>query len=84
METTIAIVIVVLLFGGIINIWLWSNAQIVRRQRSYNASRITAGTLLENAADYSLQWPVYKPPELSEEKVLLDLESSEPETSNKE
>ena len=69
LESTFVIIIVILLLGGIINIWLWANNQIVGRKLRYNASRVAAGTSSDN---YTLQWPVYTPPELGENKVLLD------------
>lgn len=58
---------IVLLFAAILHIWFWANKQIVRRQRSYNVGRVTAGT---SSDTYTLQWPVYKPEELTEDKVL--------------
>ena len=58
---------VVLLFAAILQIWFWGNKQIVLRQQSYNAGRVTAGT---SSDTYTLQWPVYKPEELTEGMVL--------------
>lgn len=59
---------VVLLFAAILQIWFWSNKQIVLRQKSYNAGRVTAGT---SSDSYTLQWPpAYKPEELTENMVL--------------
>ncbi|MDD4908719.1 MAG: hypothetical protein PHJ00_06625, partial [Candidatus Omnitrophica bacterium] len=55
---------IVLLFVAIMQIWFWGNKQIVQRQKSYNAGRVTAGT---SSDSYTLQWPVYKPEELKEE-----------------
>ena len=68
LEATFAIIITLVLLGGIINIWAWANNQIVKRQVRYNQTRVTAGTATD---DYALQWPVYNPPELKEDKVLL-------------
>lgn len=69
LETTFVLIIAVLLLGGILNIWLWANKQMVMRQKRYNESRVTAGT---SADIYVRQWPVYSPEELAEDKVLLD------------
>ena len=68
LETTVVFATVILLLAGIIKMWLWSNNQIVERQKRYNASRVAAGTATDN---YNLQWPVYQPPSLTEEDVLV-------------
>jgi hypothetical protein len=68
LEMTIVIVLMTLLLGGILNIWLWANNQIVRRQKEYNASRVVAGTSKDG---YVLEWPVYQPEELREDRALL-------------
>lgn len=67
LETSLVFICMVLLLGGIINIWLWANKQIVERQSRYNASRVAAGTSTDA---YQRQWPVYKPGELTEDMVL--------------
>ncbi len=67
LEAYLVVVAMVLLLGGILNIWLWGNKQIVERQLRYNASRVTAGT---SSDAYTLQWPVYAPPALTEDMVL--------------
>lgn len=67
LEVAITFIVVVLLVGGIIKIWFWANNQIVERQLSYNATRVTAGT---SSDTYKLQWPVYAPPDLKENEVL--------------
>ena len=69
LEMAFVTILMVLLLGGVINIWIWGNNQIVKRQRLYNASRVGAGTSLDS---YNLQWPVYIPDELSEGQVLLN------------
>ena len=69
LETACVIISVILLLGGIINIWLWANKQLVIRQSQYNATRVQAGT---SSDTYTLQWPVYTPENLPEEKVLLE------------
>jgi flagellin-like protein len=68
LETAAVFVLMVLLIGGITNIWLWANNQIIARQLRYNDTRITAGT---SADGYILVWPVYTPPELTENMVLI-------------
>jgi hypothetical protein len=77
LEMTFVIIIMVLFLGGIINIWFWANNQMVRRQIEYNSSRVIAGT---SADAYNLQWPMNRPEELGEERVLLDT-GSVPERS---
>lgn len=69
LEAVIALLVTVLLLGGILNIWLWSNKQIVRRQMRYDTTRVAAGT---SSDTYQLQWPVYTPESLTEDKVLLE------------
>jgi len=70
LETAFVIIVAVLLLGGIMNIWLWANTQIVRRQRRYNAGRVVAGTATDS---YTLRWPVYAPEALDEDSVVLDV-----------
>lgn len=67
-ETGAIFIILVLLFGAIINIWLWSNKQIVDRQIKFNDTRVQAGT---SAEDYELVWPVHKAENLKEDQVIL-------------
>lgn len=67
-ESLAIFIVIVLLFGGIFNIWLWGNKQIVQRQMRYNEGRVKAGT---SSVDYELQWPLERAEELKEEKVLL-------------
>jgi len=69
LEMTFVLITAVLLLGGILNIWLWANKQLVVRELRYNDSRVAAGT---SSDTYVLQWPVYSPEELKEDKVLLD------------
>jgi len=57
LKMTLAFIVVVLLVGGIVNIWLWSNRQIVKRQQAFNTTRIKAGTGLDA---YELVWPLDK------------------------
>jgi len=68
LETAIAFIIIVILFGGILKIWFWANNQIIDRQLRFNDSRVAAGTSTDT---YTLQWPVYTPPSLSEDDVLV-------------
>lgn len=69
LETALVFIMVILLVGGIVNIWFWANNQIVQRQLRYNATRVSAGTATDT---YKLNWPVYSPEELKENEVLLD------------
>lgn len=69
LEVAITLIMVVILIGGIIKIWFWSNNQIVERQLRYNETRVAAGTASDT---YELNWPVYRAPELEENEVLLD------------
>jgi len=69
LETVITVVLIILFLGGILNIWLWINTEMVKRQTRYNTSRVIAGT---SSDTYTLQWPVYHMQELEEDKVLLD------------
>ncbi len=68
LETTIIFIVSILFLGGIFNIWVWGNKQIVQRQARYNESRVQAGTSVDT---YELQWPLQRSEELKEEKVLL-------------
>lgn len=68
LETAFVFVVLILLFGGIFNIWVWGNKQIVQRQKLFNQSRVPAGT---STRDYQLVWPVKRAESLKEEKVLL-------------
>lgn len=68
LEVALTFIMVILLVGGIIKIWLWSNEQIIRRQIKYNETRVSAGTAIDT---YKLNWPVYAPRELSEDEVLI-------------
>jgi hypothetical protein len=68
LEMALAFIVIVLLVGGIVKIWLWSNQQIVERQLRYNATRVQAGT---GSDSYQTVWPVYKPGELKEGEVLI-------------
>jgi len=69
LEMAFVLITMVLLLGGILNIWLWGNKQMVMRQIRYNESRRVAGS---SSDTYTLQWPVYTPEELNEDKVLLE------------
>lgn len=67
-ETAAIFIVLILLFGGIFNIWLWGNKQIVKRQRAYNKSRVEAGT---SSDKYELKWPLEKAESLKENTVVL-------------
>ena len=67
-ETAIAFLVTILLFGAIFKIWIWGNKQVVERNKEYQDTRVAAGT---SRQDYRLVWPPEKPEELREEEVLL-------------
>jgi hypothetical protein len=66
-ESIVAIVVAVILLFGLINIWIWGNTQIVRRQMRYGESRVAAGT---SSDTYQLQWPMNSSTNLTEEEVI--------------
>ena len=76
LETALSFFVIFLFLGGIVNIWLWVNKQIVERQMYYNASRQYAGFAIDdyqlNDAHNKHPWPVYLPPNITEDKVLLE------------
>ena len=67
LEAALSFIVIVLLIGGIVKIWLWSNKQIVERQLRYNQTRVQAGT---GSDTYEPVWPVYQSESLREEDVL--------------
>lgn len=71
LEMSCVLISMILLLGGIVNIFLWANKQIVKRQIAYNSTRQLAGT----SSDYYqyVGWG-YIPPALSEDKVILDIQ----------
>ncbi|MDP2941650.1 MAG: hypothetical protein Q8N85_05325 [Candidatus Omnitrophota bacterium] len=77
LEMALVLILMVLLLGGITNIWLWGSKQIVQRQMLYNQGRVLAGTPRD---DYKREWPLanpatgakWRPESLSEGRVLLD------------
>jgi len=48
LEVTIIFIVGLLLFFGIIGIWMWGDNQIAKRQPEYNQTRVQAGTLKES------------------------------------
>jgi hypothetical protein len=68
LETALIFIVLIAFLMGLTNIWIWSNNQIVHRQVEYNNSRVEAGTAIDN---YTLKWPVYTPPDLTENEVIL-------------
>ena len=70
LEFAVVFIIFVMLILGMTGIWRWSNDQFYARQTMYNSTRVWAGT----ARDYYLFpiWPVYVPPALTEDTVLVD------------
>lgn len=71
LETAVIFVTVILLLAGITQMWFWANNQIVQRQLRYNAGRVSAGNSTDTYT-FADHWPVYTPPSLTEEEVLLD------------
>lgn len=57
LESVVALVCTTLLIGGILQFWLWSNAQLVKRQLFYNKTRVEAGTAGIETVTYAPQWP---------------------------
>lgn len=64
LETTIAFILMCLFFLGIINIWLWADTQIVKRQKNYNNSRLQAGQEGSGFVTWS------NPDKLEEESII--------------
>ena len=67
-ETAVIFIVLILLFGGIFNIWVWGNKQIVQRQIAYNKGRVEAGT---SSDSYELKWPLDRAEGLKEKSVVL-------------
>ena len=44
LEFTLIFVIIVALLMGLLTLWKWSSDNIIKRQRNYNSSRLTAGS----------------------------------------
>jgi hypothetical protein len=59
--------------GGIVQIWVWGNTQIVNRQREYERTRVTAG-VSGDYNSYNSAWPPNRGTldSLTEEEVLVD------------
>ena len=72
LETAVVFVCFALLIGGIMQIWLWGNNQIVRRQRNYNATRRAAGTAGLETFLYIPQWPAVPNPAFRDEALSGD------------
>ncbi|MCX5709636.1 MAG: hypothetical protein NT088_02770 [Candidatus Omnitrophica bacterium] len=68
-ETVMAFIILVIVLGGMVNIWFWFNNQMIKRQVAYNNTRVTAGT---GKDDYiqPVSWN-YVPEALTENKVIV-------------
>jgi hypothetical protein len=69
LELAVVFISMILLMGGMIKIWFWSNNQIVERQLRYNATRVAAGQPL--GTGYTPVWPVYTPANLQVKDVIL-------------
>jgi hypothetical protein len=68
LESTMVLILTILLLGGVLHIWIWGNSQLVNRQKSYQASRVAAG---QSSDGYRLVWWGYRPPTLGEDSVLI-------------
>jgi len=74
LELTVALIVIFILVGAITNIWLWSNKQLVDRQRWYQGTRKIAG--FSNDFYIKPVWKdgivsFYKLDDLKEEDVLI-------------
>jgi len=72
METAVVILITFLLVGGLVKLWFWSNNQIVRRQKNYNATRTAAGQSGLETFLYVPQWPAVENPAYRDERIEGD------------
>jgi len=68
LETVMAFIIIIILVGGMVNIWFWFNNQMVKRQLQYNATRVSAGYGHDNYTE-KVGWGA-KPEQLTENQVL--------------
>ncbi|MCX5711220.1 MAG: hypothetical protein NT060_04625 [Candidatus Omnitrophica bacterium] len=68
-ETVMAFIILVLILGGMMNIWFWFNNQLVERQVAYNDTRVNAGTGKDDYTQF-YSWN-YIPKTLSENDVIV-------------
>ncbi|MCF7916264.1 MAG: hypothetical protein K9L61_00610 [Candidatus Omnitrophica bacterium] len=66
LEAVVSFVFICIFVLGIVNLWMWSDKQNIERQLSYNGTRVSAGS------SGSLQYPVYTPQQLDEDKIIGD------------
>ncbi|RJP27424.1 MAG: hypothetical protein C4533_08185 [Candidatus Omnitrophota bacterium] len=66
LETAIVMIAMIILLGGILQFWFWSNNQIIRRQREYNETRVQAGTSPLLSFMYQMQWPLEREEEITD------------------
>lgn len=67
LELAITFIVFCLFILGIINIWVWGNAQVAGRNNKYENTRISAGSSSSPG-----EWPVYRPKKLEKDWVILD------------
>ena len=70
LEVTLIFIVGLLLFFGIMGMWMRGDNQIAKRQPEYNRSRVEAGSIV-SANDKPIIWPVYEPEEFSEQDVFV-------------
>ena len=68
LESAMVLILTILMLGGILHIWFWANGQLVKRQRSYQASRVGAG---QSCDGYKLVMWGYHPEALTDDSVIL-------------
>ena len=71
LEIAIIFISIVLFLLGVIRIWVWSQSQLIGRQKSFNSTRVEAGTVEKEDEIKPLVWPVYKPQKLEEKWVII-------------
>lgn len=70
LEVTLIFIVGLLLFFGIMGVWMWGDNQIAKRQPEYNRTRVEAGTVVLTNDNKPIVWPVYEPEELTEQDVF--------------
>jgi len=58
LELTAVLIAIILLVGGIMQFWFWSNNQVIRRQINYNVGRTGAGKSPLISLVYEMKWPL--------------------------
>lgn len=65
LELAVTFIVFCLFILGIINIFVWGNAQVVGRSKNYESDRVQAGSSQPG------KWPSYTPSSLEEDEVIL-------------